>query len=103
MRGGSYLNQLYQSLRQEFDQLLALDRCHCSVCEECAIEMFKKINIYSLFEERDASLSVHHVWLWDSIDDIQPVRCKMSQSFDITNMQNVFDRSRGAAEGWLGR
>ena len=26
----------------------------------------------------------------------------MSHSFDVSNAQNVFDRSGGAAEGWVG-
>lgn len=57
---------------------------------------------------KDGSLSVHHAWLWHRptywwYPVGLPPGCKMSQSFDIINLQNVFDRFIWAAEGWLGR
>lgn len=105
-RGGSYLYQLHHSLVRV--QLLTLDRGH-----EClrgiwnrGVQMNKCIHCSK--REKDGCLSVHHAWLWHRTTCWWypaglPPGCKMSQSFDIIKLQNVFDRSVGAAEGWSER
>lgn len=99
IRLGIYLYQLSQSLVEV--QLLALDRSHCSVWEECAIEMLRRINIFAVWREREREMPpcqcIMPGCVWCG-----PLRCKMSHSFDVSNTQNVFDRSGGAAEGWVG-
>lgn len=50
-------------------QLLVLDHSHCSVWEECAIEMLKRINIFTVWRERCLPVTTS----WPHIDDIQPV------------------------------
>ena len=97
---GFYFYQLSQSLVEV--QLLALDRGHCSVWEECAIEMLRRINIFAVWREREREMPpcqcIMPGCVWCG-----PLRCKMSHSFDVNNAQNVFDRSGGAAEGRVGR